>query len=375
MKSKKIGLYVHIPFGLKKCNYGDFCSFANLPPVNRERYIDRLCEEIVSYKGKLDTYQVESIFFGGGTPSLLSKDEFEKIVGAIREILTLDDTVEFTLEANPKTLTKENLSVYVSHGVNRLSVGLQSIHENELKVLGRIHDLEDFRTSLDLILNSGIQNINVDIMYAIPQQSAESFRKTVDFVSTLPITHISAYSLIIEEDTPFGRMKDNLPLPTEEEELLMVEYLHQKMKENGFVHYEISNYSKVDTPSRHNLLYWNMDEYIGVGISAHSDFSGVRFSNTSSLDEYISEEYIQYRMSETPKEEERAFEYAMLRLRLKEGLSLSEYEKRFHLSFLENKEEYIQKCIEGGYLILEGDNLSFSEEGFYVSNEILSMIL
>ena len=155
----------------------------------------------------------------------------------------------------------------------------------------------------------------------------------------------------------------------------MVDYLHKKLRENGYTHYEISNYAREGKESRHNLLYWNMEEYIGFGMSAHSDFSGVRFSNTEVMDEYLSQDYIQYRESEVPDMEQRAFEYAMLRLRLKSGLSLREYEKRFHRSFLENKEEYIEKCIKGGFLLLSDDNLAFSEEGFYVSNEILSEIL
>ncbi len=375
MKSKKLGLYVHIPFCLKKCNYCDFCSFANLDFDKRRKYIFRLCEEIASYQAKTENYQIETIFFGGGTPSLLTPEEFEQIVAVIKETFSLRSDIEFTVEANPKTLTEDKLLSYVQCGVNRLSIGLQSIHENELKALGRIHDYEDFFESLAMAQKCGIENINVDLMYAIPEQTPESFAKTVDQVITLPVTHISAYSLIVEEGTPFGRMKNSLVLPSEEDELSMVGYLHKKLSENGFSHYEISNYAKEGKESRHNLLYWNMDEYIGFGVSAHSDFCGIRFSNSSSLDEYLSEEYIQYRVDEMPDQAQRAFEYAMLRLRLKEGLCLSEYERRYHHSFLFGKEAYIRKCIEGGFMLLNGDNLSFTEEGFYVSNEILSSIL
>ena len=306
---------------------------------------------------------------------MLSVVEFQCIVRAIRDTFSLQGEFEFTVEANPKTLNKEKLSAYIACGVNRLSIGLQSIHDNELKALGRIHNFQDFLDSFSLIKESGIKNVNVDIMYAIPEQTPESFQKTVDWVSILPITHVSAYSLIIEDETPFGKMRDTLTLPSEEEELLMVDYLHRKLRENGFSHYEISNYSKEGKEAKHNLLYWNMDEYIGFGISAHSDFGGVRFSNTSSFDEYFSDTYIQYRQSEYPDECERAFEYAMLRLRLESGLSLSEYERRFHHSFLNGKEEYINKCIKNGYMLLREDYLAFTEEGFYVSNEILSTIL
>ena len=375
MKNKKLGLYVHIPFCVKKCNYCDFCSFSDVDSLTRARYIERLCEEIASYKGRAECYRVESVFFGGGTPSLLSGEEFEKITSVLREVFVWDDSIEFTLESNPKTLIRENLEHYIACGVNRLSIGLQSIHENELHRLGRIHNYEDFLSSFNIARECGIKNINVDIMYAIPEQTRESFLATVDTVSALPLTHISAYSLIIEESTPFGRARDKLILPSEEEELLMVDDLHKKLRERGYMHYEISNYAKEGRESRHNLLYWNMEEYIGFGLSAHSDFSGTRFSNTDVMDEYLEENYIEYRMYETPDTAQRAFEYAMLRLRLKSGLSLREYEKRFHCSFLEGKEEYIEKCVRGGFLLLSDDNLAFSEEGFYVSNEILSEIL
>ena len=375
MKSKKLGLYVHIPFCVKKCNYCDFCSFADIESQKRTRYIERLCEEIASYKGRAEGYYIESIFFGGGTPSLLTSEEFEKITHALKNTFSFCRDIEFTLESNPKTITREKLSHYVSLGVNRLSIGVQSIHEKELHALGRIHTYEDARSSISIARECGIENINVDLMYAIPEQTRENFIATVDTVTALPITHISAYSLIVEENTPFGKNRDKLILPSEEDELFMVDYLHKKLQENGYTHYEISNYARAGKESRHNLLYWKMEEYIGLGLNAHSDFCGVRFSNTQSLDEYLSENYVEYRVSASPDIEERAFEYAMLRLRLKDGLSLSEYEKRFGRPFLQNKEEYVKRCIKGGYLLLEGDILAFTEEGFYVSNEILREIL
>ena len=375
MKSNKLGIYVHIPLCVKKCNYCDFCSFANLEKETRAEYVEQLCKEILSYKGKTHDYRIESIFFGGGTPSLLSASEFSVIVDALRDAFAINGEIEFTIEANPKTLTDENLSAYIACGVNRLSIGLQSVHANELKALGRIHTLDDFISSLTLARNKGIENINVDIMYAIPEQTRESFMETVDTVCALPVNHISAYSLIIEDSTPFGRMRDSLVLPSEDDELFMVDYLHQKLAQHGYTHYEISNYAKHGRESRHNLLYWNMDEYIGVGLGAHSDFLGARYSNSTDMHEYLSKEYIQYRVIDTPDREQRAFEYAMLRLRLKEGLSLSEYQNRFHRSFIEGKEEYLEQCVRGGYLLMDEEHLSFTEAGFYVSNEILAEIL
>ncbi len=375
MKSKELGLYVHIPFCLHKCNYCDFCSFSDIGEDVRKQYIDRLCEEIQTYRNKTEEYHVVSIFFGGGTPSLLSPEEFSKITKTLHETFSIPENIEFTVEANPKTLTEEKVKNFVSCGVNRLSIGLQSIHENEMKILGRIHNFDDFSYSLELVRKCGIANINVDIMYAIPEQTPESFMRTVDFVSSLPITHISAYSLIVEENTPFGKMQKSLILPSEDDEIFMLDYLRRTLKTKGFVHYEISNYQKGNHPSRHNLLYWNGDDYLGFGISAYSCFSDVRFANSSLMDEYLSEDYIQYRTDEHLTENDRAFEYAMLRLRLAEGLSLSEYERRFHKSFFLENEEYIAKCIDLGYIRIMGDFLSLTEDGMYVSNEILAHLL
>lgn len=375
MKNKELALYIHIPFCLKKCNYCDFCSFAGLDDRMKQRYVDALISEIRLYKQAASDRRVKSIFFGGGTPSLLSIEAFEKIVNAMRESFRIDGDAEFTVEANPKTLTKQKLSSFVRCGVNRLSIGLQSIHGNELKILGRIHTYQDFLDSIAMARTAGIDNINVDIMYAIPEQTVQSFCKTVDAVCALPITHLSAYSLIIEDETPFGQMRESLTLPEESDELLMVEYLHARMQDAGFSHYEISNYAKEGHACRHNLVYWNGEEYLGFGLSACSCFEKIRYANTSSMDEYLLGNFTQYRTEEHLSDEDIAFEYAMLRLRLVEGLSLEEYEKRFGHSFTEGKEGEIDKFIELGFLQCSDGYLSFTEKGIYVSNEILSRLL
>ena len=211
------GLYVHIPFCLKKCNYCDFCSFDNLESTARDAYIEALIREIKSYKRE-EKLKLNTVFFGGGTPSLLTPLEFSIIAAAIEESFDLAALEEWTLEANPKTLTREKLLAYRSAGVNRISIGLQSIHENEMKKLGRIHNLADFENALSLTRSAGIDNINVDLMFGIPEQTKESFNKTLDYVLSLGISHISLYGLIIEENTPFGRMRDKLTLPSEDTE-------------------------------------------------------------------------------------------------------------------------------------------------------------
>ncbi len=327
------GLYVHIPFCLKKCNYCDFCSFDKLSSDIREEYLKSLIAEIASYK-ETPRISINTLFFGGGTPSLLTEDEFSKVYSTIVESFDLSSLEEFTIEANPKTLTLEKLLLYRSLGVNRISIGLQSIHENELKMLGRIHNLSDFEKSLSLACEAGFDNINVDLMYGIPGQTKESFDKTLDYVLSQDLPHLSIYGLIVEEKTPFGRMGKNLVLPSEDEEADMYYIATEKLSRMGYSHYEISNYSKPGFESRHNLIYWKTMEYIGVGLAAHSYFRGARMSNTESLSVYLSQNAEQYRTSEIVSQSDLAYEYVMLALRLKEGFSLSEYSEKFGADFL-----------------------------------------
>ena len=368
------GLYVHIPFCLKKCNYCDFCSFDNLENGTRDKYIEALIQEIKSYKRE-EKLKLNTVFFGGGTPSLLTPLEFSKIAAAIEESFDLGALEEWTLEANPKTLTREKLLAYRSAGVNRISIGLQSIHENEMKKLGRIHNLANFETALSLTRSVGIDNIKVDLMFGIPEQTKESFNKTLDYVLSLGISHISLYGLIIEENTPFGRMRDKLTLPSEDTEADMYFLAAKKLSDVGFSHYEISNYARPGFPSRHNLIYWRREEYIGVGLAAHSLFDGERFSNTEKLSEYLSQTAEQYRMKEKISPDDVAYEYVMLRLRLDEGFSLKEYEEKFAKSFLEGREEKLKNYEKLGLLRISRNRISLTERGFYLSNAILSDLL
>ena len=368
------GLYVHIPFCLKKCNYCDFCSFDNLNERVKGEYLSALLAEIRSYK-RSPKITINTVFFGGGTPSLLSAEEFSALAREIQDSFDLSSLAEFTVEANPKTLTLEKLLNFKRHGVNRLSIGLQSIHEHELKKLGRIHNLCDFETSLSLAREAGFDNINVDLMYGIPEQTKASFEKVLDYVMKLNLTHISLYGLIVEENTPFGRMGKNLVLPSEDEEADFYYLAAKKLKENGFSHYEISNYSKPLMESRHNLIYWQREEYIGVGLSAHSLYSGERLSNTDNLSEYLTKDVEQYQVREKISLTDASYEYAMLHLRLKRGFSLKEYKEKFQSDFLLGREDKISRYKSLNLLKLDGDRISLTDEGFYVSNAILSDLL
>ena len=371
MATDKLGLYVHIPYCVKKCNYCDFCSLSNGRGEVPEEYVDILCGEIRSYSSD-EKRVLDTVYFGGGTPSLLSPDETEKIVSAIRDTFDLSADAELTFEANPGTLTEEKARAFKSLGFNRVSLGLQSIHEKEMKKLGRIHNYEEFLSSFDLLRKAGFDNINVDLMYGIPYQTRESFRQTLEAVVRLSPEHISAYGLILEDGTVLYREKDALPLPTTEEECDMYDLCRQLLRESGYEHYEISNYAKDTKRSRHNLIYWTFNEYIGVGAAAHSFYRGVRSYNTSDVREYISSgARARYEDSEL----DLPFEYAMLGLRLGDGFSLSEYARRFGVPFTLGKESILSRLDKEGLVTLDNDRIALTERGFYVSNSILAEIL
>lgn len=371
---KPIGLYVHIPFCIRKCNYCDFASFPCVSEEERRLYINELCREILTYKSE-NKISVDTIFFGGGTPSLLSEKEFSSICNAIYESFEVAKDTEFTVEVNPKTLKPENLAAYVSCGVNRISIGLQTIHENEYKILGRIHNFEDFITTYNMIRDAGITNINVDLMYGIPEQTESTLGQTLDAVLSLRPTHISAYGLILEEGTPLWRIKDELVFPDGDEEFFMYSKVCETLRKFGYSHYEISNYSYPGYECRHNMKYWNSDEYIGVGLAAYSYFKGERFGNTDKLEVYLGKGMTKYSYRESIDKDASMYEYVMLSLRLSSGFSLSEYKMRFGCDFLDGRADMISRLVESGYMRFDGEKISLTEKGFYVSNSILTELI
>ncbi len=373
MKAKPIGLYVHIPFCVKKCAYCDFCSYISADFPERSGYIDALCREIDGYAGREIT--LDTIFFGGGTPSLLSGADFAKIVNHIRSAFSLTDDLEFTIESNPKTLTKENLEAYIAAGVNRVSLGLQSANRNELSALGRIHTYEEFLESYELLRECGIENINVDLMYGIPEQTKDSFLVTLEKVAALSPEHISVYGLILEEGTPLYESVNSYRMPTEDEECDMYYLAADFLRERGYSHYEISNYAKAGLECRHNLKYWHCDEYIGVGLAAHSYFDGKRFGNTTDPYAYLNSKCGIITTEEAVDTDSAAYELVMLGLRLREGISLSEYERLFGRDFLLGREQKIAQFVAAGYISLSNDRISLTERGFYVSNSILTELI
>ena len=336
----------------------------------RTRYIEHLCSEIRSYKK--ESVSLDTVFFGGGTPSLLTPSEICMLMDSIEESFSLSDDTEFTVEVNPATLTEASLDAFISRGANRFSIGLQSIHENELKKLGRIHTYEDFLSTYKMLRDYGIQNISIDLMFGIPEQTIDTLNKTLDAIFALDPEHISAYGLIIEEGTPFFKAKNTLPLPTEDEEREMYFHIAKKLKTHGYEHYEISNFGKPRRHSRHNLKYWRCEEYIGVGLSAHSYYNGVRAGNSRDINEYYQgkgRELTHLTYDDT------AFEFVMLALRLSDGFSLDEYKTHFGKDFLSGREEKLSFYRSGDFLKINDGRLFLTEKGFYVSNTIISDLL
>ncbi len=336
----------------------------------RKRYIESLVSEIRSYKSR--GIGVDTVFFGGGTPSLLLPRELHLIMDAVDESFGIRRNSEFTVEVNPATLIEETLVAFLECGANRFSIGLQSIHENELKKLGRIHDYKDFLATYKMLRHHGVSNISVDLMLGIPEQTPESLGETLSSVISLEPEHISAYGLIIEEGTPFFRSRDTLALPDEDAERQMYFSASELLCGAGYEHYEISNFAGRGFRCRHNLKYWRCEEYIGVGLAAHSYLDGVRFGNSRNAREYFKRENKEIvRLSDADK----SFEFVMLALRLKDGFSFGEYEKLFGESFFDGRKEKIDLFEKNGYLKADGGRLRLTEKGFYVSNTVITELL
>ena len=369
---KSLGIYIHIPFCVRKCNYCDFCSFA-LGGDTTERYAKELCRRIGEYKDKCSDYSVDTVYFGGGTPTLLSLSSFEEIFSALRETFDIAPHSEITVECNPATADLSYLSALRAMGANRLSIGLQSIHENELERLGRIHSYEDFLAAFSDARKAGFDNISADLMYGIPNQTRESFRQSLTSLAELRPEHISAYGLKIEEGTEFYKNRDSLILPPEDEEYEMYLSCSEILGSYGYEKYEISNFSLPGKPSKHNLRYWKGDEYLGFGVAAHSFFGGERFGNSRNIDAFLKgEDITEERYSLSDKE--KFNEYIMLALRLTEGLSLSEFKKKTGKSFCEFYPA-LRSLTDGEFMEIKGDRLSFTDKGFFVSNSILADML
>ena len=375
---EKISLYIHIPFCAQKCLYCDFPSFARKDHL-RKAYIEALNKEIISLREKYNNIEINTIFIGGGTPSVLEADELECLLKEVAKLNMAKD-VEYSMECNPGNLTEEKLEVMKKYGVNRISMGLQAKQDNLLKGLGRIHNYKTFKENFLLAKKVGFNNINVDLMFGLPNQRLNEWEETLREIISLEPAHISAYSLIIEEGTAFYNLYENdkLKLPTEEEERKMYHLAKKILEENGFNQYEISNYAKEGKECRHNLAYWNMDNWIGVGSASASYMDGKRIKNISSVEEYINsikdkgeavEEIINNSKNDNMEE------FMFMGLRKINGIDENEFKNRFSMNINNVYGEIINKYIDEGLLIRESGRIFLSEKGIEISNIIMADFL
>lgn len=379
---KELEIYIHIPFCVKKCAYCDFLS----GPANDEtitKYVDALKKEILSQKLFAKDYIVRTIFFGGGTPSILSGTQMQGILDVLRSVFDIDANAEISMEANPGTVTEESLTAYRQAGVNRISFGLQSTNNEELKALGRIHTFEAFLESYRLARKCGFENINVDLIFAVPNQTLESWEHSVKDILALNPEHISAYSLIIEEGTPFfekygeGAEEDNL-LPSEDDERMMYQRTEELLEEAGYYRYEISNYAKSGKECRHNLGYWERKEYLGMGLGSSSLIRNERFKNCEDLLFYIEHSQDISKIRETEgalSKEEQMEEFIFLGLRKIAGISCKVFEETFDKTLEECYGVGIRKMKSEQLLEEVNGMLRLTKKGIDISNYVFAEIL
>ena len=382
---KKLAIYIHIPFCVRKCLYCDFLS-APASDETKEQYVQALCREIREERKSYVNYKIETIFLGGGTPSLLSGEQLDRILGTVFDAYQVADDCEISMEVNPGTVTKEKLKAYKRAGVNRLSIGMQSAVEEELQSLGRIHSSEDAFDTYDLAVKTGFNNINIDLMSAIPGQTIESWKESLKRILDLEPApaHVSAYSLIIEEGTPFF---ENTPtLPDEDTEREMYKITNDILSESGYLRYEISNYAKPGFACRHNCTYWERGSYAGFGIGAASLVEQVRFSNTRNLKDYL-EKYLKnatVAIKENRQElsvEEQMEEFMFLGLRMMRGVSAGKFSDLFGKTIEQVYPGIVEKYCRQGLLqkIPEQGSgevrIALTERGIDVSNVIMADFL
>ena len=377
-------LYIHIPFCIRKCAYCDFLS----APADQEtiaRYMDALKKQLVRQAASFQDRKIDTVFIGGGTPTVLLTEQLAELLETVQINYALAKDIEITVEANPGTITAGKVRALAGGGVNRVSLGLQSASETELRLLGRIHTYDDFLRSYGLLREGGIRNLNVDLMSALPGQTIASYERTLRRVLSLHPEHISAYSLIIEEGTPFyeqyredERLRDagEEPrlLPGEASERAMYELTGELRSEYGYERYEISNYAKAGFACRHNIGYWTGEEYLGLGLGASSYIEETRFCNTSDLREYLEEDFSPRDVQKLSKTDRMA-EFFYLGLRMTEGVAKAEFVRRFGLSAVSVYGDVLKDLVERKLLEDTGTHYRLTPFGRDVSNQVLYRFL
>ncbi len=367
LTDNSLGLYLHIPFCAKKCAYCDFYSaFQNEDSL--DSFVNKLIEEINIWGGRLNR-PISTIYFGGGTPSLLG-DRIVSLIDAVRGSFDVKKDAEITLELNPASDSDSMFKAAKKAGVNRLSIGAQSGDNKMLSLLGRTHTAEDTERAVNSARALGFNNISLDLMIGLPSSDLDTLKSDMDFILSLKPEHISAYILKIEENTYFAKIQDTLNLPDEDSVAEQYDFMCRYFTEKGYNHYEISNFSLKDKESQHNLKYWQCEEYLGIGPSAHSFLEGERFFYPRDLKAFLS--------GNSPLTDGKggeAEEFIMLNLRLKQGLNFKDYRKKYGFDIKEKINNISPPLINAGYINLDNEKIALNDKGMAVSNSVILHIL
>ena len=363
-----LGIYIHIPFCDGKCNYCDFYSF-KADENTKDNYVKVLTDKIIYWSSKVKDKTVDSVYFGGGTPSVLGTHRLSHILKTVFKSFEIASYCEITLEANPSSAEALNFSELKSAGFNRVSLGMQSSVDSELKLLGRRHTKKDVINTVKSIRESGIENISLDVMMGIPEQTIETLKETLDFCISLRVPHISTYLLTVEPDTVFGKNKDKYDFADDDIQAEFYQFTSEHLKQNGFSHYEISNFCKNNLYSRHNMRYWQLKDYLGLGPSAHSLINGKRFYYPRTIEDFISNNIIEDGEGGT------ADEYIMLMLRTRQGINLAEYKKLFGQTPSSRFCGKVKLYEQHGYIKTDDNSIKLTEKGFLMSNTIIADLI
>lgn len=370
---RKVGIYVHIPFCKQKCFYCDFVSFCDKTKFIDE-YIECLKKEIKNKSDKKG-FIIDTIYIGGGTPSVIDGKLVRDILDTIKQNFIIDKEAEVTIEVNPGTVNEEKLKIYKESGINRISMGLQSTNNSLLKMLGRIHTYEEFLECFNIARNIGFENINVDLMIGLPGQNLDDIDNSIEAITNLKPEHISVYSLIVEEGTKISKdiCAGKLILPEEEFERKMYWRVKEQLNSKGYVHYEISNFAKKGYESKHNMNCWNQREYLGFGTSAHSYFSHMRYSNIDDLEKYI--DNINKNQTEKNKEiheiqdiDSSKKEYMLLGLRKIDGVNITEFKNKFIDNPIYLFRRELNKLVENELIEIDENSIKLTNKGLDLAN-------
>ncbi len=381
---KELGIYVHIPFCKQKCKYCDFVSFSNKEELIEE-YIKCLCTEIKEVgesiksdiKNKKEDVEIKTIYIGGGTPSFIDEKHIEEIMRFIYKNYSIKDNTEITIEINPGTVDRKKLQNYKELGINRLSIGVQSTNNELLKMLGRIHTYEEFKNTYNLAREIGFKNINIDFIIGLPNQTIDDIEQIITEIKELKPEHVSVYSLILEEGTEITKLVNSkkLYIPTDELERDMYWKVKRGLEELRYIHYEISNFSKPNMESKHNIDCWEQKEYMGFGVAAHSYIDGVRFSNTENIEEYINnyennKQENNFILHEKQDKDAKMREYMILGLRKIDGIDCGKFEAKFSEDIFSIFGSEIEKLLKEELIEIDGGIIRLSDKGIDLANMV-----